>query len=503
MSLFQKYRPKDFNSLVWQEFVRVSLSNATKSWKTVWAYLFYWSRWTWKTSTARILAKAINCLKLSEDWNPCHECENCVSFDRWELLDVIEIDAASNTWVDNIRDLIEKAQFQPNQAKYKIYIIDEVHMLSKGAFNALLKTLEEPPEHVRFILATTELHKIPETIISRTQRYDFRKINPDDISKRLKYIATQEWIEVENEAVDLIVKLSRWWLRDAISFFEQYSIWGSLKLDFLKENLQLVWDEFLSRMVDNLISKTESWIFDDLEFLKGKWVDIRIFLEEILFFLRDRIISVITNGNPKEYIEIYEMFEAAYSKMKTVPNTFMMLEISIMKFMSSSKEWNISNVVTEYQKTSPIPKVAKKEIPIQKEIESKVSVPKTSNNEDEDFMKELENISQPSDVKATSADIIENNKSFNVAEYIESIRKDSWRWFVAMSLKASSFEVKGDKLLIMANNDFNRSKLVAPEVVSYLASKANDMFWLVWWVEILAWKASQARESATGTYDVF
>ena len=174
MSLYLKYRPSDFDNLMWQKFVKDTLRKAIADSKTVGAYLLCWPRWTGKTTTARLLAKTINCLN-PHDWNPCLQCEICKEFATESLIDIIEIDAASHTWVDNIRELIERAQFSPTKAKYKIYIIDEVHMLSKWAFKALLKILEEPPSHVKFILATTETHKVPDTIISRCQRYDFKR----------------------------------------------------------------------------------------------------------------------------------------------------------------------------------------------------------------------------------------------------------------------------------------------------------------------------------------
>ena len=181
MSLYLKYRPSDFTNLVWQSFVKNTLQKAIESENTVWAYLFCWPRWTWKTSTARLFAKTINCEK-PKKWNPCLKCSVCLEFAEEKLIDIVEIDAASHTWVDNIRAIIEKAQFSPTKTKFKIYIVDEVHMLSKWAFNALLKILEEPPKHVKFILATTETHKVPETIISRCQRYDFKRISDEDIT---------------------------------------------------------------------------------------------------------------------------------------------------------------------------------------------------------------------------------------------------------------------------------------------------------------------------------
>jgi len=220
MALYLKYRPQDFKSLVGQEFVKNTLQKAVANEKTVGAYLLCWPRWTGKTSTARILAKAVNC-ENPDNWNPCNKCNICEAINSESLVDVIEIDAASHTWVDNIREIIEKAQFRPTNAKYKIYIIDEVHMLSKGAFNALLKILEEPPKYVKFILATTETHKVPDTIISRCQRYDMKNISIEDIKSRLEFISKEEKIEIDKESLDYIAQNSWWALRNALSLFEQ------------------------------------------------------------------------------------------------------------------------------------------------------------------------------------------------------------------------------------------------------------------------------------------
>ena len=220
MALYLKYRPLDFSSLVGQDFIKDTLKTAVAENKTVGAYIFTGPRGTWKTSTARIFAKAINC-KSTKNWDPDLECDICKAFANDNLIDVIEIDAASHTWVDNIREIIEKAQFRPTQAEYKIYIIDEVHMLSKWAFNALLKILEEPPKHVKFILATTEINKVPDTILSRCQRYDFKNFTDEEIQWRLEYIASLESIQVDEESYKYIVKRSEGGMRNAVSLFEQ------------------------------------------------------------------------------------------------------------------------------------------------------------------------------------------------------------------------------------------------------------------------------------------
>ncbi len=219
-ALYRKWRPRTFDDVVGQPQVTVTLKNELESGRISHAYLFTGTRGTGKTSCAKILSKAVNCLA-PVNGNPCNECEICKSIDSSSILDVIEIDAASNNSVENIRDLREEASYTPVYAKYRVYIIDEVHMLSTSAFNALLKTLEEPPKHVLFILATTELHKLPATILSRCQRFDFKRISPDDISKRLLYIAQQEGVSLTEPAAGLIARLSDGGMRDAVSLFDR------------------------------------------------------------------------------------------------------------------------------------------------------------------------------------------------------------------------------------------------------------------------------------------
>lgn len=219
-ALYRKWRPQTFSDVVGQNHITVTLQNELKAGKLAHAYLFTGSRGTGKTSCAKILAKAVNCENLI-DGNPCNECEVCRGIDSGAILDVVEIDAASNNGVDNIRDLRDEANYTPVRAKYRVYIIDEVHMLSVGAFNALLKTLEEPPEHVKFILATTEVHKLPATILSRCQRFDFRRIEPDDIAGRINEVAVAEGFTVDDEAAMLIARVADGGMRDALSLLDQ------------------------------------------------------------------------------------------------------------------------------------------------------------------------------------------------------------------------------------------------------------------------------------------
>ncbi|MGW8114448.1 DNA polymerase III subunit gamma/tau [Caproicibacterium sp. NSD3] len=218
--LYRKWRPRVFSDVVGQPQVTETLKNELKTGRISHAYLFTGSRGTGKTTCAKILAKAVNCLHL-KDGDPCGECEICRGISDGTVMDIVEIDAASNNGVDNIRALREEANFTPAAAKYRVYIIDEVHMLSVGAFNALLKTLEEPPAHVIFILATTEVHKLPATILSRCQRFDFRRIPAEDIAKRLQYVTEQEGGSLDPEAGMLLARLADGALRDALSLLDQ------------------------------------------------------------------------------------------------------------------------------------------------------------------------------------------------------------------------------------------------------------------------------------------
>ena len=218
--LYRKYRPRVFSDVVGQEHITETLSKEIETGKLSHAYLFTGSRGTGKTTCAKILSKAVNCLN-PVNGNPCNECEICRGLDSGAILDVVEIDAASNNGVENIRDIREEINFTPASCKYRVYIIDEVHMLSIGAFNALLKTLEEPPSHVKFILATTEVHKLPVTIVSRCQRFDFKRVSPEAMAKRMEYIAEKEDLVLDEDTVSLIARISDGGMRDALSLLDQ------------------------------------------------------------------------------------------------------------------------------------------------------------------------------------------------------------------------------------------------------------------------------------------
>src|SRR3954467_15195730 len=229
--LARRYRSAHFDEVIGQEHIAQTLKKAIESGRIAHAYLFCGTRGTGKTSTARILAKALNCQKSAGPTStPCNECTSCVAIARGDDMDVIEIDAASNTGVDNVRDIIENSQYRPARSRFKVYIIDEVHMLSKNAFNALLKTMEEPPGHVKFILATTEVEKVLPTILSRCQRYDFRNIPTREIAGHLKDICKQEKIAADEDALLLVAKAGAGSMRDALSLLDRLLSVGEKQL---------------------------------------------------------------------------------------------------------------------------------------------------------------------------------------------------------------------------------------------------------------------------------
>jgi DNA polymerase-3 subunit gamma/tau len=297
-ALYRKWRSQTFDEVIGQQHVTETLMNALKLDRVAHAYLFSGPRGTGKTSTARLLAKAVNCLAEAVEDRPCNKCSICVAVNEGRLLDLIEIDAASNTGVDDIRDLRDKVGFRPGEARIKIYIIDEVHMLSKSAFNALLKTLEEPPEHVIFVLATTEPEKIPPTITSRCQRFDFKRIKLADITQRLAFIVSQEGLEAEPAALEYIARQGSGSMRDAISLLDQLTAYSSetITLEVVRNVLGAVASQSVTALVDALLDQNVAGGLDIINQLVGDGVDPRQFAHEIVEYLRSLMLVKLGDG---------------------------------------------------------------------------------------------------------------------------------------------------------------------------------------------------------------
>ena len=462
MSLYLKYRPSDFTNLVWQSFVKNTLQKAIEENKTVWAYLFCWPRWTWKTSTARIFAKTVNCNNANK-WNPCLKCDICLNFADEKLIDIIEIDAASVTWVDNIRDIIEKSQFNPTKTKYKIYIIDEVHMLSKWAFNALLKILEEPPSHVKFILATTETHKVPETIISRCQRYDFKRISDNDIKNRLWYIAKLEKINTDEKSINYIIKNSAWWLRNAISLFEQLVFNNEINYDVIVKKLEIVDENIIESFLEKLTNK-DSTVIDILDKNISDWKNIKLFFKELLFFTKNKTLEELKSNNDiSKYINILEILDETYSKTKNSLDENITFLVGVLKIL----KWNNKNIEErtiinkkEIQKNSEIKKIDSTKIKSNKEVDSEIS------------HNDIWNIFWDNNIE--KQDI--SSLNFNNNNFITKLKENWAKWWLTMALRWSLLKINWEELTIWVKTKIGKWQIENIDNTSLMIKTLNDMW---------------------------
>lgn len=333
MSLYVKYRPTNFDELIDQNYIKEILKLQITNWETLNSYIFYWSKWTWKTSTARILSKWINCLDL-KNWNPCNKCKNCLDIDNNQTIDFVEIDAASHTWVDDVRDIIiEKSWYPPISLKKKIYIIDEAHMLSNSAFNALLKIVEEPPAYLVFILATTELNKIPETIASRCQVYNFKRFSIDSISNQIKLICDKEKISYDENWLRLISKFSEWAMRDAIKYIEQLNLFWQINEENVMKFLWITWAWNIKKLINlfELKDIENSIIF--LDNLYENWIDFENFCKDVIIYLNENYIE-----NKYLYFKLSKLFIDIYGRLKNNNLQFIIFKSMYINYIQES-DW--------------------------------------------------------------------------------------------------------------------------------------------------------------------
>ncbi len=301
-AIYRKWRPDVFEDVVGQLHITKTLQNQLETGKIGHAYLFCGTRGTGKTTCAKIFARAVNC-QTPKNGSPCNECSICRGIANGSIMDVFELDAASNNGVDNIREIIEDAKYVATEAKYRVYIIDEVHMLSGGAFNALLKTLEEPPAHVIFILATTEAHKVPQTILSRCQRFDFKRISPDDIMRRMREIAMGDGLSLSDDAYRLLAQLADGSMRDGLSILERCvsAVGTTLTYDNITAVLGIAGTDVLFRMTDCIASRDSAGILEITDKLLSDGKDLHLFIDNLIAHLRNLLVCKVTK-NPAALI---------------------------------------------------------------------------------------------------------------------------------------------------------------------------------------------------------
>jgi len=433
--LYRKYRAQNFDQLIGQNHITKLLKNAIKTNQIAQAYLFVGSRGTGKTSTARILAKAVNCLKPTNEGNPCNECSICNAISNGSMMDLIEIDAASNRGIDQIRELKEKIEFSPSEGKYKVYIIDEVHMLTTEAFNALLKTLEEPPAHVIFMLATTDVHKLPPTILSRCQRYDFRLGTDSEIAEVISSVSKEEGIGVDEKALALLVQNAKGSYRDALSLLDVvYSGQEKGKKQITEEEVRniLGLPDF-DKVTTLLISLEEGNGKKALEIVEGleeKGVNLQQFTSYTLSILREILVGKIKGKLGKDYEmfsewdirmihRVINLFLEAENRIKYASNQALVLEMIIPEMMKDEaileKEVKIVNTDVK-NKITPQEEVKKVE-PKKEEIKEEVKEEPIPSEVAEDSEEEEDDISNDDisaeDVKKRWDSFVLEVKPFN------------------------------------------------------------------------------------------
>lgn len=401
-ALYRKYRPMTFDDVVSQPHITTTLRNQLINGKTAHAYLFTGSRGTGKTTCARILAKALNCLN-PVDGNPCLECEICRDAEENALSDIIEIDAASNNGVDDIRDLRDGAVYTAERCKYKVYIIDEVHMLSKEAFNALLKIMEEPPPHVKFILATTEIHKVLPTILSRCQRYDFRRILPKDITERLLYVAEKENISLDREAAELIAKTADGGMRDALSLLDQCIAFSeNVTLDIVSGAAGIAGREPVFDIMEAVADKNAGRAAEVIDELYGMSKDMQKLCDELISQFRNVMIAKAVPNNINllacmpselerikaladrlsldEIMHILEILQAGNERIARVSSKRVEIEMCLLKLCSQNVGQSVQAASAGVDLTAKLDMLEQKLAAVQQSAPVNNSVPTLQNS---------------------------------------------------------------------------------------------------------------------------
>ncbi len=477
--LYRKYRPLTFDDVTGQETVVKTLKSAIINNKISHAYIFTGPRGTGKTSLAKIFARSINC-EHNDNGNPCLECFNCKNFN--ENPDIIEIDAASNNGVDEIRELINNIKLAPSNSKYKVYIIDEVHMLSQSAFNALLLTLEEPPSHVVFILATTDIQNVPITILSRTQRFDFTRIALEDIKKRLAYVCSCEKIDITEEALEEIAIQAEGGLRDALSILDQLSSIKEEKItiDTILETYGTISKKKIEEFYDNLENNNINKVLTLLKEFKNSSIDSKVFINKFIYYLKDRAVDIKIGNTSEKRLSfndikklILELNNIITNKMISI-DPYVIIEMIVLSFMENSLELNKStgnsNETNFPGNKIEAKKVIKKEKDENLENTKEKKLKKESTNDDQfiEFQKIRINNTLVGANKQKLAQVKQMWKKF--IEDIKKINKDIYlnicdtqivvasnEYFIICSLSDSSANLI-NKMILNIEKEYNKDK---------------------------------------------
>lgn len=492
--LYRKYRPDDFNNLIGQDYTKSMLINIINSEKYGHAYIFTGQRGTGKTSSAKLFAKSINCL-MPENGNPCGKCQNCLNFN--DSVDIVELDAASNNGVDDMRLLLENVKLVPAAMKYKVYIIDEVHMLTTQAFNALLLTLEEPPSHVVFILATTDIQKVPITVLSRCQRFDFRPISSKDIFTRLRYISDLEQINISDEAIYEISYLAAGGMRDALSILDQMSkTKDEITVDSIISNFGTISIEKINELLDNFINKKYSFCINFLENVKNQGVYYSIFLEKLINELRNRCLLIKMNKLNYDFDVLYNLIldlNNCLSGININVNPYVMIELTFMKYFDSVENTNAIEQPVIIEKKEIIEQINNEdnkfsETPLEENKEKLINIKEKDKQEE----KISEEISTVSNINITNEEFkfkkIRINNTFCGADkkykmdYLEK-----WRNFIEflnindkylLSLIVdSTIEVASDKNILISVSNINTCYLINKTInsIESLFNQINNL----------------------------
>lgn len=477
-ALYRKWRPQLWDKVVGQDHIVQTLKNAIRSDRIGHAYLFSGPRGTGKTTTARLLAKAVNCQSNDLNTRPCNKCENCLSVNQGRFMDLIEIDAASNTSVDDVRDLREKIGFSPSQGKFKVYIIDEVHMLSTAAFNALLKTLEEPPPHAIFVLATTEVHKIPATVLSRCQRHEFRRIPVITIVELLKELVIAEKLKVDEDTLFMIARQSTGALRDAISLLDQLTSTGDvITLELAQQVLGTATNQTVINLVDMICVQDTKGCLDQLHTALDSGTDPRQFARQMVDYLRG--LMLIQLGNEKSMdvtdeirlimgkqtqsismfrlTELVKLFNNAANESRLAWQPSLALELAIAQgvqlFNKQTSQPELSNEVREVE-SKPIKQTKCKEEPgNQKQVDRVVNETEKSEVEKVFVSPAKENAPDPQELMSKD-EKFDEKATFGINEVRESLTevKNLIRNFrkntEALLASARSFTMKNGVIII-------------------------------------------------------